>query len=268
MSVTRLRNPSKNCLTLWLNIKLPTGLAPSCPGLITKGPSGDGDGGVFCPSRRAPSSAAPPVSFGTFADSIASTAPSTSLSSASLRGVCFRLGSAPPPFARVAASSSFSSIGTIFCFPVILSRSTRNARIVCRPRRAALRKRTSRYRYTSTTATYFAGSEASYGSNPASTARSRIHIPRKPNTNARSSISSVSRAVAATSASWYAGMLLHGLESASSRWYLANALWILSILPSGSSPRSSASSFASERSHRGTITSASRSATGAAKAKP
>ena len=273
-SVTRLLNPSKNCLTLWLNIKLPTGLAPSCPGLKTRGPSGDGG----FDSRRAPlsslSSSRDGFGSSARADSTASTALSTSRSSASLRGVGVEVSrlsfafEAAPLFLFIAASSSPSSIGTIFCFPVILSRSTRNARIVCFVRLAALRNLNSRYRYTRTTATYFDGSSASNGSTPASTARSRIHAPKKPNTTARSSISSVRRAVAATIASWYAGMLLHGLDSASSLWYFDSALWIFSILPSGTSPLSIASSFASETSHRGTITSASRNNTGAANNKP
>ena len=170
--------------------------------------------------------------------------------------------------------TSSSVIGTIFCFPVILSRCTLNARIESRSRlrrRCALTSKNARH---NATAAYMAAPSTSYGSAPASTARSPIHAPKNPSTTALSSISSVSLATHATRPSCHAGMLLHGLLSASSRWYFASAPRYRASASPGFSPASRpcrlaiSSRASSDRFQRGTMTSASRKATGAANIAP
>ena len=172
----------------------------------------------------------------------------------------------------ISALTSSSVIGTIFCFPVISSRCTLNARMAFRSRarrRCALTSKNARQQ---ATAAYMAAPSTSYGSAPASTALSPIHAPKNPITTALSSISSVSLATHATRPSCHAGMLLHGLLSASSRWYFASAPRYRASASPGLSPASRrlaiSSSASSERFQRGTMTSASRKATGAANIAP
>ena len=143
-NVKRLRNPSKNCFTLLLNRREPTGDAPSAPGDNTNGSTGF----LFLSASvesvestafgfTSPSSILQLVSEffeSPFASStIASTASKTSsvTESSNLGAVLFVSFFSTFFGLFITASNSFSSIGIIFCFPVILSRSTLNARMVC-----------------------------------------------------------------------------------------------------------------------------------------